>query len=126
MLPSAIETAQILKNAGIEAEVISMHTVKPLDTALLVELCSRFSLLATIEEHSLIGGLGSYVAEWLADEAIISTRLLRFGTQDRFPHPIGSQKYTRELFGLTPQVISTRILKTIESKLHAHTSSYSC
>ena len=123
MLPIALETSKILKNSGFESEVVSMHTVKPLDTQLLADLCSRFNLLATIEEHSLIGGLGSFISEWLADESI-SIRLLRFGTQDRFPHPIGSQKYTRELFGLTPQAIAARILLTIESKKYAYASSH--
>jgi len=124
MLPIALETANILKTSGIETEIVSLHTVKPLDTDLLSQLSIRFPLLVTLEEHSLIGGLGSYVAEWMADHAI-SLRLLRFGTQDKFPHPIGSQKYIRELFGLTPEKIASRILETIESKTHAHASSHS-
>jgi transketolase len=121
MLPTAIDTAKLLKQEGHEAEIISMHTVKPLDTELLAELSQKFSLLVTIEEHSLIGGLGSSVAEWMADSAIY-TRLLRFGTQDRFPHPIGSQQYTRELFGLTPPKITATILK---EKIHENSSSHS-
>lgn len=124
MLSVSVEVASILKNSGIDAKVISMHTVKPLDTELLAELCSAFSLISTIEEHSLIGGLGSYIAEWIADQSIM-THLLRFGTQDRFPHPIGSQNYVRELFGLTPLAIAARILEKMESKTHADPSSYS-
>ena len=123
MLPIALETAAILKNSHLQAEVISMHTVKPLDTELLRDLSVRFPLLITIEEHSLIGGLGSFIAEWMVDQSI-SVRLVRFGTPDRFPHPIGSQKYTGELYGLTPQSIANRILE--ESKIHAHPSSHSC
>lgn len=123
MLSVALETAKILKNSNQNAEVISMHTVKPLDTQLLAKLSERFSLLVTIEEHSLIGGMGSFIAEWLSDQSIF-VHLLRFGTQDQFPHPVGSQKYTRKLFGLTPEVIASRILEK-KGTIHAYTSRYS-
>lgn len=113
MLPFALDTANILKESGQEVAIVSMHTVKPLDTDLLSQLCRRFSHLVTIEEHSLIGGLGSYIAEWMVDQAIFSTQLIRFGTQDLFPHPIGSQKYTRELFGLNPKKIASKTLERI-------------
>lgn len=122
MLPMAFDTANLLKDHGQQAAIISMHTVKPLDTELLTCLCQKFPLIVTLEEHSLIGGLGSFVAEWMSDQEIVSTRLLRFGTGDRFPHQIGSQKYTRELFDLSPQKIT---FKTLE-KIHAHKSCYSC
>jgi transketolase len=119
----AFETANLLKDHGQQAAIISMHTVKPLDIELLTGLCQKFPLIVTLEEHSLIGGLGSFVAEWMSDQGIVSTRLLRFGTGDRFPNHIGSQKYTRELFDLIPQKIAEKILE----KLHyAHKSCYSC
>ncbi len=125
MLPLALDVVGILNELGLKSEVISMHTVKPLDNALLTELIHRFSLLVTIEEHSLIGGLGSAIAEWIVDQSI-STPLMRFGTQDRFSHPIGSQQYVRELLGLTPKSIANRILKKIESKTYAHSCSHPC
>lgn len=119
MLSVAIEVSKLMKETP---EIISMHTVKPLDTVLLEDLSQRFSLLVTLEEHSLIGGLGSFIAEWLADQSI-SLPLLRIGTRDQFPHPIGSQKYIRELFGLTPQAVTARIQEKIGSKEYAHSSS---
>lgn len=118
MLSIAIETSKLLKEP---AEIISMHTVKPLDTCLLNDLSKRFSLFVTVEEHSLIGGLGSSIAEWMVDQSI-SVPILRIGTQDRFPHLIGSQKYIREFFGLTPQAIAARIQEKIGSKDYAHSS----
>lgn len=123
MLSVSLEAASILQESGYMSEVVSMHTVKPLDIELLRELSDRFPLLVSIEEHSLIGGLGSFIAEWIVDQNI-STTLLRFGTQDSFPHPIGSQKYVRELFGLTPKSIANRIIKKIESSSYAHTCSH--
>lgn len=112
MLPIALETGRAL-----QAEVVSMHTVKPIDTELLADVCERFSLICTIEEHSLIGGLGSAVAEWMTDHAI-TTRLLRFGTRDEFPHSIGSQTYVRDYFGLNAPNITQEIIKYANSSSH--------
>lgn len=123
LLPMAFETAGLLEKEGKQAAVVSMHTVKPLDTALLSDLCEQYRFLVTLEEHSLIGGLGSFIAEWMVDQAIQGTRLIRFGTQDRFPHPIGSQKYTREYFGLVPSKITEKILEKMN---HANLSCHTC
>ncbi len=114
MLSVAREACELLFAANVRAELISMHTVKPLDLEILADASRRFSQFATIEEHSLIGGLGSAVCEWMADQAIF-VKLLRFGTQDHFPHPIGSQKYIRNLFGLTPQSIANQILHSMSA-----------
>lgn len=110
MLPIALETCKILETFEIQAELVSMHTVKPLDTELLADLSHRFPCLVTIEEHSLIGGLGASVSEWMTDCSVV-VRLLRFGTQDCFPPSVGSQHYVRNLFGLNPQAIATQILQ---------------
>jgi transketolase len=114
MLAAALETAAILDNSKISAEVISFHTVKPLDIDLLRSVFQRFPLIATMEEHSLIGGFGSAVAEWAADHGPLSARLLRFGTPDRFPHPIGSQKYLRASYGLTAADMALQIQQQIK------------
>lgn len=107
MLPTAL-------SIEIDAAVYSFHTIKPLDTDLLRTLSDEYSLVVTIEEHSLIGGLGSAVAEWLADHPS-KARLLRFGTPDLFPHPIGSQMYFREKFGLEPKNLTQAITHAYES-----------
>lgn len=118
MLPTALEAAAVLEQrGGWKAEIISFHTVKPLDTRLLHTLCERFSLVVALEEHSLIGGLSSAIAEWMADHGPFATKLLRFGTPDRFPHSIGSQKYMRTVYGLTPHEISQQIHIQLESKI---------
>lgn len=116
MLPVALETAALLEKKSLDTEVISFHTVKPLDSDLLRSIFERFSLIATLEEHSLIGGFGSAVGEWSIDHGPYSSRMLRFGTPDRFPHRIGSQKYLREVFGLRAQDISQRIEKYFTSQ----------
>ena len=110
MLPAAMQTAEILAEKGVQARVVNLHTVKPLDDELLTDAFKRYPVVVTVEEHSLIGGLGSAVAEWAADHACQATRLMRFGTADRFIHEAGSQSYTRQKQGLTPAQIADKVL----------------
>jgi len=109
MLPEAIEAAHKLKEGGISAKVMSFHTVKPLDEACLKEAFGRFKLVATIEEHSLIGGFGAAVSEWLADTQTPAQKFLRFGTPDAFFKKSGEQEYARETLGLTGHQIAKKI-----------------
>jgi transketolase len=109
MLPTAMQAASLLNCAGLSAEVVSFHTVKPLDEALLSEVFSRFRIVVTLEEHSRLGGLGGGVAEWLADGAPVSGCLLRLGTDDRFLRVAGRQQYARQSHGLDAETITRRI-----------------
>ena len=77
-----IEAAHKLDARGVSAEVVSFHTVKPLDTDFLTEAFAGFKLVATIEEHSLIGGVGAAVSEWSTDHRVSAPAFLRFGTPD--------------------------------------------
>jgi len=113
MLPEAIEAAHRLKEKNISARVMSFHTVKPLDTACLEEAFSRFKLVATIEEHSLIGGLGSAVSEWVIDRAVKPSLFLRFGTPDAFFKMSGEQEFAREQLGLTGHQMAEKIEHTL-------------
>lgn len=115
-LPVAVGTADELRAAGIDAEVVSMHTVKPLDTNYLEATGTRFTLLVTIEEHSLIGGLGSAIAEWSVDTQSNHPRILRFGTPDTFFKRAVSQESARTSAGLTPELLAERILGELTSR----------
>jgi transketolase len=111
VLPLAVETAAALDGRGISTQVVSMHTVKPLDGDLLAKSFRRFRLVATLEEHSILGGLGGSVAEWLADRPRQHARLLRLGTADSFLREAGEQERARAHFGLTSQMIAEKVLK---------------
>jgi len=113
MLPEAIEAARKLKEQGISAQVVSFHTVKPLDQACLKDAFGRFKLVATIEEHSLIGGFGSAVSEWLADTRTGNQNFMRFGTPDAFFKQSGEQEYAREALGLTGHQIAEKIIHAL-------------
>jgi transketolase len=113
MLPEAVEAGHELGEHGISAKVVSFHTVKPLDEACLEDTFSRFKLVATLEEHSLIGGFGAAVCEWLADRATPANRVLRFGTPDSFFKKSGEQDYARDALGLTGNQIAEKILRAL-------------
>ena len=104
-----MEAAAVLSEHGISAEVVSFHTVKPLDQTCLRRAAARFRAVATIEEHSLIGGLGSAAAEFYADHGIMPHKFLRFGTPDRFYKEAGEQEYAREVLQLSAHQIAARV-----------------
>jgi transketolase len=101
--------ADALASYGISSRVESVHTVKPLDGILLEELGRGYRLVVTIEEHSLIGGLGSAVAEWFSDRDSRDVRLLRYGTADCFLETVGSQEYARTFYGLERSRIADEV-----------------
>jgi transketolase len=108
VLPLALETADLLATQGISAEVVSFPTVKPLDETTLRRVFSQFRVVATVEEHSVLGGFGGAVAEW-ATATLDHPRLLRFGTGDEFLHETCDQEDARARFGLTPAALSEKI-----------------
>jgi len=113
MLPEAVEAAHRLKEHGISAQVVSFHTVKPLDEDCLRNAFAKFRLVATLEEHSLIGGFGAAVSEWLADTETQPKKFLRFGTPDAFFKKSGEQEYAREVLGLAAHQIAEKILHAL-------------
>ena len=113
MLPEAVEAAHALKDKNLSAEVVSFHTVKPLDEEKLKQAFARFKLVATIEEHSLIGGFGAAVSEWLLDSETPHRKFLRFGTPDAFFKKSGEQEYAREVLGLTGRQIAEKVLHSL-------------
>ena len=78
----SLEAAKMLEADGISAQVINIHTIKPLDTELVVSAAKKTGKVVTVEEHSVIGGLGGAVAETLAEQC--PTKMLRIGVMDTF------------------------------------------
>lgn len=109
VLPVAMKAAETLSQSGTSTQVVSFHTIKPLDEELLRDVFKRFKIVATLEEHSVLGGLGGSIAEWLADQSGSLARLMRFGTRDEFLHETCEQEEAREFFGLTPEAVVNRI-----------------
>jgi len=106
MLPTALEVASLLGNYSVM--VASMHTIKPLDEMLIKKLSKVMRGMFTLEEHSIIGGLGSAVAEVLAENYAKIT-FKRFGSPDRFNKVTGTQQFMRKINGLSADYIAEEI-----------------
>jgi len=110
MVSMSLEAARILKDEGIDTGVINMSTVKPLDTKTLLKVSKACKLIVTAEEHSIIGGLGSAVSEFLSEN--YPTKIRRIGLIDDFGCS-GSPEELLKFYGLTPD----NIVKTIKEAL---------
>lgn len=110
MVDSALKAQQELEKAGIDATVVDMHTIKPIDQDLLIELTKTHDLIVTCEEHSVIGGLGSAVAETLAKHA--PCRQVFVGIQDEFGES-GTPSALLEKFKLMPKDIVEAVKNNI-------------
>lgn len=111
-LELSFKIAQELKSNGKSAALISMHTIKPFDEATLLKVLSKEKPVITIEEHNIIGGLGSAVSEIIA-ESTFNPTFKRFGVNDKYSHFVGGHDYIRSKYGLTVENITDQILKQI-------------
>ena len=102
----SLEAAKLLEADGISAEVINIHTIKPLDKELVVASAKKTGKVATVEDHSVIGGLGGAVAEALSEEA--PTKMLRIGMMDKFGQS-GPAKALIEYYGLDGKSIYEKV-----------------
>lgn len=109
----ATKAAEILAEQDIEATLVNMRFVKPLDEELLLQLGADKKLLVTLEENMLAGGFGSAVAEFLLDKGL-PARLLRCGLPDAFVEQ-GSRKELLELVGLTPEAVAAKVLARLQT-----------
>lgn len=107
MVEHAKAAAAILAEEGIEAAVVNMRFIKPLDTALIDAMAKTKKLIITAEENVLAGGFGSAVAEYLADSGQ-QVPLVRFGIPDRFIEQ-GTRKELLSLCGLQPEQMAERV-----------------
>lgn len=114
-LKLALDAATKLAERGIEAAVLHMPTVKPLDTVALLEYADRVPVIVTVEEHSVIGGLGSAVAETLAEANFRSAkRFKRIGIPDAFANKYGSQNSLMAGFNISTESIVNTLLELLE------------
>lgn len=95
MLKETVSVAGRLAAAGVEARVLSMHTVKPLDADAVLRAARETGGLVTVEEHSVTGGLGSAVADVLATAGARPGFFRKYGVPDEVYHRVGSQDYMR-------------------------------
>lgn len=110
MLPAGHAVHDLLVQSNIRARLISMHTVKPLDEAVIRKAARETKAIFTLEEHNILGGLGGAVAEVVAENGFRG-RFHRFGVKDKFTHIAGSPEFLRAYHKLLPQDIAKEIKK---------------
>ena len=113
MVHLALEAGEMLKSEGIDAGVINIHTVKPLDKDILVKAAKASGAIVTAEEHSIIGGLGAAVCEALSETCPVP--VLRVGVEDRYGRS-GKVPELLELYGLTSANIAAKAKAAIAMK----------
>ncbi len=113
MVEAALEAAEMLAKQGINARVINIHTIKPIDREILVNAAKETGAIVTAEEHNVIGGLGSAVAEVLTEECPVP--VLKVGVQDTFGES-GKPNELLEAYGLTANNIVEKAKKAINCK----------
>ena len=111
VVPEAIKAKELLEKEGINIRVVDMHTIKPIDKDIIIKSAKKKKKLISIEDHSIIGGLGSAISEVLADE--YPCKLIKMGIKDVFGQS-GNAVELLKYFGLTSDAIIKMVLGTKE------------
>ena len=114
MLGTAMQVADLLSDAGVQTRLLSMHTVRPLDTAAIKSAVRETGAVFTLEEHSVVGGLGGAVAEFLSENWEAPVVFKRFGLPSEFSCFVGSQEYMRARHGLSAESVALGIRAKME------------
>lgn len=104
----------ILKQKGYDPAIYTFPTVKPIDRVIIEECVRSFDLIVTCEEHNIVGGFGSAVAEVIAESQNQRAVLLRIGLNDVYATLVGDQKYLRDQYGISAR----KIVERIEEYIH--------
>jgi len=110
MINRALEVYKALESLNISVSLINCATIKPIPKLFLQQILNSHHLVVTFEEHSIIGGFGSAVAEIQAEEST-KNKLLKFGLADTFPKNIGDKEYTLKMFGFSITESINKIIK---------------
>ena len=106
------QAVALLNEHGINPSVYTFPTVKPIDREVILECAEKFDLIATVEEHNVIGGFGSAVAEVMAENPQ-KAKLLKIGLNDTYSSIVGSQNYLRSVFGIDAKGIVKKIISVL-------------
>ena len=116
ILYNTVRASELLAQRGINARVLSMHTVNPLDKKAILTAARQTNIIMTIEEHRVIGGLGSAVAEVLAETKNLKFVFRRIGIDNKFDYKIGTQEYLRKKHSLSIEGIAKAALGLLHDR----------
>ena len=110
IVSNCLKAAQLLENNKVSCKVVNMHTIKPIDVNAIKNSCNS-KMIVSVEEHNVIGGLGSAISEYKST-LLNSPKQLFIGIQDSYSKG-GSYEFLLNKHGLTPDQISEKILKNV-------------
>ena len=116
ILGNAFKARERLDNIGLSVGLYSMHTLKPFDREIVEDIAERVKLIVTIEEHTLIGGLGGAVSEILAQMSLPRARLQMVGLPGCFSSIVGDQEYLRKVYGMSVEGIVEKVKGTFKEE----------
>lgn len=114
ILDEVDKASRLLEIEKISTEVVHMHTVKPIDTKLVLSLIQSKKVIITVEEHNIIGGLGSAISDIISENPRNSIIFKRLGIKDTYLKEIGSQQYLRKRHGIAAEEIANSIKKMLK------------
>ena len=114
MVSIALDAANVLEKEGISINILDVHTIKPLDNSAIIKSARRTGAIITVEEHSVIGGLGGAVAEVVSESAPVP--ILRIGVRDRFGQSSRNYQALLKHYGLTSEAVVAATKKMMKEK----------
>jgi transketolase len=114
IIEECLDAAELLKKKGISTNVVSMHSIKPIDIEAILFYADKTKNIITVEEHNKSGGLGSAVSEVLSDN-FSTCKLVRIALEDRYSSIVGSQSYLRSVYRLNSEEIENRAIKLLKT-----------
>ena len=114
ILKDAIQAAKLLQEFGIDAGVVSMYSIKPIDKDAIIAAVNETGGIVTIEEHNIDGGLGSAIAEVCMDSGFIPKKFLRIGLDNQYSSIVGSQDYLKAHYQMDATAIVKRVKVLLE------------
>ena len=114
ILGEAVAAAEVLAGEGVSVRVVEIHTLKPLDVEAICEAAAACGIVVTLEEHTVVGGLGGAVAEALMSGGVRVERFARLGLENSYPDVVGDQAYLRARHGLDRDGVTKSLRKALE------------
>lgn len=108
VINEAIKAADILREQNKNISVYSVYSLKPIDKEQILEIAKKYKYIITVEEHQITGGLGSTIAEIIAENNM-NTKIIRLGLNDEFTSVVGNQEYLREIYKIDYKTIIRKI-----------------
>ena len=115
IVQEAILAIEELRKSGIYLSLYTFPKIKPIDKPTIIECAKKYRYIFTLEEHTIIGGLGSAVAEIVAETQGLKATLVRFGINDKYASVVGDQQYLREYYNIDSKYLLKRIKMVFES-----------